>query len=278
MSGMLFAIGLFLQDPFQNQIDDALRQFEAAAELDQALTLLSSQLTRLGAQATNPIARRLAEDLRDGMASAAAPAFIDALVGRPDALAPLQSAFRDAATSAAGRIELAEALLQLDDAMSWRAGLLAIAADGRASVRDRLQASKVLLEAEDSQIPVFLHAIVEDLHSRPEAEQRQVVEFLASSNGPLARDLLETIAADERLGEATRRSARTPSGVHAGVEEPQVRILSRRRRPPPDPAARPGAKKEETGGGTLLTMPSILAGGVTLVLLVLLVIEILRKG
>src|SRR5690349_18341495 len=97
MSGILMLL-LFLQDPFQQQIDDSIRQFEAAAELDRALTLLSSQLMALGAQATNPIARRLAEDLRDGMASAAAPAFIDALSGRPDALAPLQSAFRDAAT------------------------------------------------------------------------------------------------------------------------------------------------------------------------------------
>src|SRR5437868_14687078 len=97
----LMSLLLLLQDPFQNQIDDALRQFEAAAEIDQALTLLSSQLVALGSQATNPIARRLAQDLRDGMASSAAPAFIDALVGRPDALAPLQTAFRDAATSAA---------------------------------------------------------------------------------------------------------------------------------------------------------------------------------
>src|SRR6185295_10867347 len=69
----LMSLLLLLQDPFQNQIDDALRQFEAAAEIDQALTLLSSQLVALGSQATNPIARRLAQDLRDGMASSAAP-------------------------------------------------------------------------------------------------------------------------------------------------------------------------------------------------------------
>src|SRR5260221_9605898 len=144
MSGILLML-LTLQDPFQQQIDESLRQFEAASELDQALTLLSSQLLALGAQATSPIAQRLAVDLRDGMASAAAPAFIDALVGRPDALAPLQTAFRDAATSAAGRIELAEALLHLDDAMSWRAGLLAIASDDRVALGERLHASRVLL-------------------------------------------------------------------------------------------------------------------------------------
>src|SRR5947209_19533500 len=121
MSGILLAV-LCLQDPFQQQIDDSVRQFDAAAELDQALAVLSAQLVALGTRATNPIARRLAEDLRDGMASSAAPAFIDALIGRPDALAPLQTAFRDATTTAAGRVELAEALLQLDDALSWRAG------------------------------------------------------------------------------------------------------------------------------------------------------------
>src|SRR5204863_6640423 len=129
MSGILAAVLLLSQEPIQTQIDEAVRQFEAAAQVDQALTLLSSQLLALGAQATNPIARRLAQDLRDGMASAAAPAFIDALMGRPEALAPLQTAFRDATTSAAGRIELAEALLQLDDAMSMRAGLIGIASD-----------------------------------------------------------------------------------------------------------------------------------------------------
>src|SRR4029079_2678318 len=131
MSG-IFALMLLLQDPFQQQIDDSVRQFDAAAEFEQALAILSSQLVALGTQATNPIARRLAEDLRDGMASAAAPAFIDARPGRPGALVPLPPPFRDAATSAAGRVELAEALLQLDDAMSWRAGILAIAGDADA--------------------------------------------------------------------------------------------------------------------------------------------------
>ena len=135
MAGLLAAV-LLIQDPFQNELDDAVRRFEAAIEAEQALALLSSRLVALGTRATSPIARRLAQDLRDGMASAAAPAFIDALVGRPDALAPLQAAFQDAATTAAGRVELAEALLQLDDAMSWRAGLIGIAADSRAARRN----------------------------------------------------------------------------------------------------------------------------------------------
>src|SRR5437773_1901433 len=105
------------QDVLEQQIDEYLRQFQAAAELQQGLAHLSSQLTALGAAAANPIARRLADDLRDGMVSASVPALLSALSGRPQALAPLQAAFRDAATSAAGRIELAVALAQLDDSM-----------------------------------------------------------------------------------------------------------------------------------------------------------------
>src|SRR5437762_8156352 len=101
MSGLIVLL-LLSQDPLQAQIDEAVRRFEAAIEAEEALALLSSQLVALGTQATNPIARRLARDLRDGMASSAAPAFIDALVGRPDALEPLQAAFRQSSTTAAG--------------------------------------------------------------------------------------------------------------------------------------------------------------------------------
>src|SRR5436190_1495573 len=98
MSGILAvsALSLFLQDPFQDQIDEAVRRFQAAVEVERALDILSGELAALGANATNPIARRLAQDLRSGMSADAAPAFIDALVGRPEALVPLQAAFRDA--------------------------------------------------------------------------------------------------------------------------------------------------------------------------------------
>src|SRR5262245_14978720 len=262
MSAVLAAALLLAQEPIQTQIDEALRQFEAEAEVDQALTLLSSQLLALGARATNPIARRLAQDLRDGMASAAAPAFIDALMGRPDALGPLQAAFQDATTSAAGRVELAEALLHLDDAMSWRAGLLTIAADDRAVLADRLHASRVLLEAEDPRIPEILHGMVERLPGRPEAEQQQVTSFLTVVNTPLSRELLAAFLAARR-----------------GTDEPNVVVIpdSERRSEPPPPS-RPPQKKKETRRETFFTMPTILAGGVTLVLLVLLGIEILRKG
>ena len=260
MTGLLVVL-LFAQDPLQNEIDDAVRRFEATFEVEQALALLSSQLVALGARATSPIARRLAQDLRDGMASSAAPAFIDALVGRPDALAPLQTAFQDATTTAAGRIELAEALLQLDDAMSWRAGLIGIASDERASLGDRLHASKVLLEAEDPGIPDLLRRLVERLPGRPEADRKQVSAFLRSVNTPLTRELLAELAGPEH-----------------DPEEPRVRIIDDRPRAFSEPPLHPFEKKSETRRETFITMPSILAGGVTLVLLGLLLVEILRKG
>jgi DNA helicase HerA-like ATPase len=277
MSGILVAC-LFLQDPFQQQIDDSLRQFEAATEIDQALTLLSAQLMALGAQATNPIARRLAADLRDGMVSAAAPAFIDALVGRPDALVPLQTAFRDATTSVTGRIELAEALLQLDDAMSWRAGLLAISTDAQTLLPDRLRALKVLLEAEDPQVPGLLRSLANNLPELPELQQRDVVEFLVAQDTPLTRELLVSIASDDRLSEAVRRAARPRPSVRATPEDPGEQVVEGAARRSAAAIPRTIVKKRETAGSSFLTMPSILAGGVTLVLLVLLLVEILRKG
>ncbi len=260
MSGVLLAV-LLSQDPTQAEIDQAVRQFEAAIEAEEALTILSARLIGLGARATTPIARRLARDLRDGMASSAAPAFIDALVGRPDALEPLQAAFRDAATSAAGQIELAEALLQLDDTMTWRAGVLTIASSEKASMSDRLRAAKVLLEAEDPQIPALLRGIVDRLPGRPEEELQQVAAFLMTANTPLTRELLAAMAAGR-----------------GASDEPRAEILDDARRVPSEPAARPVEKKSETREATFLTMPTILAGGVTLVLLGLLLVEVLRKG
>ena len=257
----LFIVLLLSQDPFQNEIDDAVRRFEAAIEAEQALTLLSSQLVALGARATNPIARRLAQDLRDGMASSAAPAFIDALMGRPEALGPLQSAFGDATTTAAGRIELAEALLQLDDAMSWRAGLIGIVSDEKASLDNRLRASKVLLEAEDPKIPDLLRRLVRSLPGRSAEDRKQVAAFLTIAHTPFARELLAEMSPAERE-----------------AEEPRVRIIDEQPRAFTEPLLRPLEKKNETRRETFITMPSILAGGVTLVLLGLLLAEVLRKG
>lgn len=96
------------------------------------------------------VARRLAADLRDGLASDSAPALLEALEGRPEALAPLQAAFRDPATSAAGRVELAGALAELDDAVSWRDGLVAIMIDEEAQLDDRIGAAEQLLAVGDA--------------------------------------------------------------------------------------------------------------------------------
>ncbi len=276
MSGILWLL-LLLQDPVEQQIDESLRRFEAADEVGEALTLLSSQLTALGARAADPLARRLAAELRDGVASAAAPAFVDALAGRPDALAPLQAAFRDATTSAAGRLSLAEALLQLEDALSWRGGLLAIAGDGKASLPDRLRSVRLLLQAEDPGAPGLLRSLVAELPAAPEARQREVVDFLLSLDGPAARELLRSIAEDRRLPAAVRASARPRPSARATPEDPAERVIdaSPRRAPPPGAGA---VKKRETAEETSITLPTILAGGGTLVLLALLAAEVLRKG
>jgi hypothetical protein len=277
MSGILMLL-LGFQDPFEQQIDNSLRQFEAAGEIDPALTLLSTQLIALGAQATNPIARRLAQDLRDGMASAAAPAFIDALIGRPDALAPLQAAFADATTSAAGRIELAQALLELDDAISWRVGLLSIAAEGKVSLTDRLRAIRVLSESEDPGIPGILRSLTRLLPDLAELDQRELVHFLVAMDSPLSRELLIRIAVDGSLSEAVRRSAHPQPSTRATPEDPSEQVLESRSRREGPWAARSVVKKRETGEETFFTLPTILAGGVTAVLLLFLLVEVLRKG
>ncbi len=142
------ALLLALQDPVL-QVDELLRQFQAAVEVQQALELLSAQLAELGDAAAAPIARRLAEDLRDGMASAAAPALMAALLGHPEALTPLREAFRDPVTSVPGRLELAETLSRLADDATWRDGVASILADPDADPEDRLRAAEILIAAGD---------------------------------------------------------------------------------------------------------------------------------
>src|ERR1043166_2771496 len=205
---MVAAIFLLLvQDAVEQQIDAALRQFETATEIQQGLAILSSQLTALGAAATNPIARRLAEDLRDGMASAAMPALIDALSGRPEGLAPLQAAFRNAATSVAGRLELAGALAQLDDTMSWRQGIYSIAVHPQAALDDRLRALAPLLAADDPRALEEVRAIVKGMPALGASDRRHIVDFLARGNTPETRALLGGIMDDESLGNPTRLAA-----------------------------------------------------------------------
>jgi MYXO-CTERM domain-containing protein len=196
-----------LQDPVQRQIEESLREFEAAAEIQQALAQLSAQLLALGAAATSPIARRLVEDLRDGMASASVPALIDALSGRPNALPTLQAAFGDAATTAAGRIELADALSQLDDSMSWRAGIGAIAADPRSEIDLRLRALGLLLAVEDPAALEQVRALAGSLPERPPEDQRRVIGFLSAANTPETRDLLAAAVGNARLSPEARDDA-----------------------------------------------------------------------
>lgn len=133
-----------VQDPVDEQVDAALAEFEAAAEEEEAMALLLAQLEALGEAAATPIARRLADDLRDGMLSAYGPALLDAIDRRPEAIAPLQEAFRDEATSVAGRIELANVLSQLQDEQLWRDELRSIASDPTVEAGDRQRASALL--------------------------------------------------------------------------------------------------------------------------------------
>jgi hypothetical protein len=132
------------QDGVQRQLDELLRRFALAAEEEAALRTLSARLAELGETALVPIARRLADDLRDGMASAAAPALLLALAGHPEALDPLREAFGDPETAPSGRVELASALARLDDRRSWREGLRAVADDPAADPEDRLRAAELL--------------------------------------------------------------------------------------------------------------------------------------
>lgn len=257
------------QAPVEEQIDDSLRRFEAAAEVQIALAQLSARLTALGAAATSPLARRLAEDLRDGAASAAVPAFIDALSGRPEAVLPLQVAFRDLATTAAGRIELANALSQLDDTRSWREGILTVATADGAKFDDRLRAASLLAAVEDPAGRDLLRAMADGLSTRPGPEQRMIVDALARVNTPEARACLESAMRDDaaapgtrlaaaealvRLGDIDRLAAARSviARLRPGLtlEEPRVsvdEVPERSRTSPPSPKPQKGQDAEPWG-------------------------------
>jgi hypothetical protein len=245
------------QDPLRLQVEEALRRFEQAQDEFRALDLLSAQLLALGPQASPEIAARLAQDLRDGMATAAAPALVDALVGRPAGLEPLRGAFRDPATSAAGRVELARALFELEDATSWREGLLALLADARLDLAERLPAAGVLLDAGDPRAWGLVREIAGSMPGRPPVERAQILEFLARTGAPEARDLLEEAAANEALSEEVRRAAQEllEGGVRIPVEEPRTRIDDEPGAGPvPASAPRKGPKKRGKEPGALITM------------------------
>lgn len=232
---------LLLQDPaLERELDGLLQRFEQGAQEEAARVLLTGQLENLGAAALGPISARLAADLRDGRASPAAAALLDVLAGHPETWGPLQAAFNAAGTSPSGRIELASALVQLMDTMSWRPGLLAVADDRTAPWGDRLHAAALLREVEDVRSgPVFARLAAEAA-GRSKSDQQDLADLLGETAPPPAL-----------RGEEPR----------AGVE-PEVR------RAP----LRPIVKKRQTEEGSFLTIRNIAAGGALLGMLALLVV------
>jgi hypothetical protein len=216
--GWAAGIVLFLsvQEPIEVQVESVLSRFGALAQEEQEGARLAEQLTALGGPAVEPLARRLAEDLRDGAASASAEAIQEALEGRSEARMPLQTAFADGATSPAGRIALARALSGLLDQESWRDGLLAIAVDPEVSLPDRRRAAELLVATGDERVLGVL-AEMEDLEG-----------------ADLAAGLRE---AEERL----RR----------WNEEPRARVETEVRPAPVERRRTPPRKKEEEGVGTV---------------------------
>lgn len=269
------------QDALRRQMEDALRRFEAEQDELRALDALSAQLLALGPAASTLIAARLAEDLRDGMASAAAPAFVDALIGRPDGLGPLRRTFGDAATSAGGRVEIARALFELDDPLSWREGLLEIAADASADLSDRLGAAGVLADAREERILPVLRALTDSLPGRSPAERGEILDFLARAGTPETRDLLADAAENEALSPDFRQAAAEllAGRRRAPADEPRVRVDDE----PPDPAPaaagaapRKSPRKMAKDGGGFPTMRG--AAVVSAAALLALLWVLLRKG
>ena len=143
MAALLFAV--LLQDP---RVDELLREFEAQGVPEPAdLDALVDALEALGVSALLPISQALAQDLRDGVAAASAPALVDTLIGHRDMLEPLRAAFRDAKTTPAGRLEIARALEELGDD-SWRAELRGMSSDPRLDPELRRRAAALLRLAE----------------------------------------------------------------------------------------------------------------------------------
>jgi hypothetical protein len=168
-------LSLASQEPVEAQVEAILRRFQALALEEQEGARLAEQLAALGGPAVEPLARRLAEDLRDGVATESAQAIQEALEGRPEALVPLRTAFADGATSPAGRIALAETLSGLMDRESWRDGLLAIALDPGIPLEDRRRAAALLAASGDEQILGLLSGLedLEDAEASREAEERR---------------------------------------------------------------------------------------------------------
>lgn len=232
---------LLLQEPaLERQVDEFLRQFQQGAQEEAARVLLTGQLENLGGAALGPVAARLAADLRDGRASPAAAALLDVLMGHPESWGPLQAAFSETGTSPSGRIELASALVQLMDTMSWRPGLLAVADDRAAPWGDRLHAAALLREVGDERAGPAFARLAAEAPGRSKSEQQEWADL---------------------LDEAAPRPA-------IRMEEPRVIVEDEARRAP----LRPIVKKRETEEGAFLTIRNIAAGGALLGMLALLVV------
>lgn len=242
------------QDTPEARLAELLQRFESAREAD--LPSLVAEIDALGFAVLEPAVRRLALDLRDGVASLATPALVDVLASRRADLGPLRDAFAGADTPPSGRVQLARALAELDDAESWRPGLREILADPDLLLDDRLAAAAVLLEAGDPAALEPLGELVAGLPSRPPAERRRLLDFLSRADTPETRALLE-----EAL------TASDPDPVD--VDEPLERLVDQ-----PAPrgsrfAPRPDPKKSVVAAARWTTMVEVAAVAAALVLLVL---------
>jgi hypothetical protein len=252
----------------ERQIDGYLRQFENAAEQEAAFIDLVARLHGLGDAALLPVAARLAADLRDGAASPAAAALLETLSGSPESLGPLRDAFHAPATSAAGRVELAAALVQLMDTTTWREGVRGLVADPGADWPVRLHGAELLLEVSAPEAAAVFRALAAEAPRRSLAEQLDLVVVLGGAALPDAPVLLQRLAADPAVGVDVRRAALLALGAEGGPagEEPRAVLEPEPRRGSP----RRIVKKRETSEGTFSTIGPVLAGGTVFLLLLIL--------
>lgn len=150
-------LALAPQETLEARIAELLRSYPEGEDLEPLLDGLEA----LGAAALPLIAQALAQDLRDGMAAATAPALVDALFNHPDTLEPLRAAFRDPKTTPAGRLEIARALEDLGDD-SWKEELRRMSRDPQLDPVLRRQVADLL----------DLAAVVDDPRERLVEEPR----------------------------------------------------------------------------------------------------------
>jgi hypothetical protein len=227
---LVLGANLAWQETADARLVELLRAFEGRGE-EADLDDLAEEIDALGSAVLEPAARRLAEDLRDGMASLAAPALVDVLSARAADVAPLRAAFADPATPPSGRVQIARALADLDDVHSWRPALRALLADPDAALDARLGAAGALLEAGDGPALPSLRALVEAAPARPRPERERVYEFLARANTPESRRLLDdALDVEELLPDEPRERvvAERPSraGLRAPSRDPKKSVVA----------------------------------------------------